>query len=117
MVNIIGALNNNKIIASMVFDGYCNTEVFETYIEECLVPELTPGKTVILDNVSFHNSKKVKILIENAKCTLKFLPTYSPNLNPIEHHWHKIKSLARKELKKEQDELFGCMIKVLKTMS
>jgi transposase len=114
---MIGALNNNKIIASMVFDGYCNTEVFETYIEECLIPELTPGKTVILDNVSFHNSEKVKTLIENAGCALKFLPAYSPDLNPIEHHWHKIKTLIRSELKKEQDSLFECMVKVLKNVS
>ena len=68
----------------MYFDGNTNTEVFNTGISEFLLKELSPGKTVIMDNASFHCSRKTRDLIESAGCNLLYLPPYSPDLNPIE---------------------------------
>ncbi|WP_367364002.1 IS630 family transposase [Candidatus Tisiphia endosymbiont of Nedyus quadrimaculatus] len=98
--SFIGALNRNSLIASLVFTGSCDSKVFEDYIENCLVPELKPGQVVIADNASFHKSKRAKELIEKAGCKLKFLPSYSPDLNLIEHHWFPIKNNIRKLLDK-----------------
>lgn len=95
-ISIIGALRDGNIIASMVYDGYCNSEVFDLYIRECLVPELKAGQTIILDNVSFHYSKDAKQMIEAAGCSLKFLPIYSPDLNLIEYKWYPLKNAAKK---------------------
>ena len=97
-ISIIGALNEGKVKAPCVFEGYCNSELFETYVENILVPILKRGQTVILDNASFHKSIKTRKLIENAGCKVLFLPPYSPDLNPIEHFWFAIKHTARKIL-------------------
>jgi transposase len=99
-VSFIGGLQKDKIIASMVFTGHCDRKVFEIYLEKCLVPQLTPGDVVIMDNASFHKSENIKQLINDARCTLKYLPAYSPDLNPIEHYWFPIKNDIRKQLDK-----------------
>ena len=75
----------------MVFNGSCNTELFEAWIEQFLIKELKPGQVVIMDNTSFHKSKKTKSLIESVGCKLVFLPPYSPDLNPIEKFWANMK--------------------------
>lgn len=89
--NIIAALVNNKPIAPMIFNGSCNTLLFETWVEEFLIKELKPGQVVIMDNASFHKSKKTRELIESVKCSIIFLPPYSPDLNPIEKFWANMK--------------------------
>ena len=82
--NIIAGLVNNKPIAPMIFNGSCNTLLFEAWVEEFLIKELKPGQVVIMDNASFHKSEKTRALIESVKCSIIFLPPYSPDLNPIE---------------------------------
>lgn len=94
--SIIAGLNQGKAVAPMMFEGYCNTEVVRTWIEEMLLPELKPGQIVIWDNASFHQSPEFKTLIESAGCTLIYLPTYSPDLNPIEKWWAKLKAWIRR---------------------
>ena len=79
-----------------MFEGYCNTEVLKGWVKEMLLPELRPGQTVIWDNASFHQSPEFKQLIESAGCTLMYLPTYSPDLNPIEKWWAKLKAWIRR---------------------
>ena len=79
----------------MVFTGSCNRDLFEQWLEESLVPELKPGKIVVMDNYVIHKSPKVKALIEAAGCTLIFLPPYSPDFNPIEHFWAHLKNTIR----------------------
>jgi len=97
-VSIIDALHQHALIAPFVFEGYCNTALFEAYVEHCLVPVLQPGQIVLYDNASFHQSEKAKQLIAGAGCTCKFLPPYSPDLNPIEHCWFPLKHAIRKQL-------------------
>jgi transposase len=102
-VSMIGALNQSQFKAPFLFDGYCDSHVFEQYIEHCLVPVLIPGQKVIADNASFHKSARAKQLIEKAGCSFKFLPPYSPDLNPIEHSWFPIKNNIRKALAERVD--------------
>lgn len=94
-VNIIGALNQGKCLAPFTFYGSCNTEIFNLWLEKVLVAELIPGQLVILDNASFHKSKRTREIIESAGCRVIFLPPYSPDLNPIEKFWAKMKKWIR----------------------
>jgi len=95
-ISLIAAYGQQRIVAPMRFEGYCNTEVFNAWLEQCLIPELKKGQTVILDNASFHKSAKTKELIENAGCNIKYLPPYSPDFNPIEQQWAILKARIKK---------------------
>lgn len=94
--NITAALNLNQLFAPFLFEGYSNNAVYETYVRHVLVPALKPGMVLIIDNARFHKSKVIIELIESAGCRLIFLPPYSPDYNPIEHHWTAIKNAIRK---------------------
>jgi transposase len=98
-------------------DTACNTAIFEAYVEEVLVPTLKPGMSVVIDNASFHKSAKIKKLIDDAECNLIFLPPYSPDLNPIEHWWHKIKTEIRKIMRNAKEKLDEAMTSTLKSMA
>lgn len=99
----------------MCFQGTCNTEIFNFWIEQYLLQELEPGQVVIMDNASFHKSKKTRDLIESVGCKLEFLPPYSPDLNPIEKFWANFKTKIREfgdwlpSLAEAVDRVF-CMI-------
>ena len=93
---MIAGLCNGKITAPLIFEGTCDTRVFLSYIEQVLIKELKVGQTVVMDNINFHRNPKVKELIESVGCRILFLPTYSPDLNLIEHYWFKIKHEIRK---------------------
>jgi transposase len=97
--NITAALNLNLLFAPFLFEGYSNKAVYETYIEHVLAPALKPGMVVIIDNASFHKSQRIVDLIKAVQCKIIFLPPYSPDLNPIEHHWTAIKNAIRKSVK------------------
>ena len=97
-VSLIAALHQGALIAPFVLEGYCTTALFAVYVEPCLVPVLQPGQIVLYDNASFHQSEKTQQLITGAGCTCKFLPPYSPDLNPIEHCWFPLKHAIRKQL-------------------
>jgi transposase len=115
-INFIAALNNKQLLAPFMFRGFCDSRLFDTYVEHCLVPCLSPGKQVIVDNAAFHKSGRAKQLIENAGCNLLFLPPYSPDLNPIEHYWFPIKNKARQALDDGQS-LDKALYNILKQMS
>lgn len=94
-VSMIAAWCIGNVFAPMTFTGYCDALVVETWFAKVLVPKLHPGQTVILDNASFHRKIKLKALLEPLGCRLLPLPPYSPDLNRIEHLWHRIKSHIR----------------------
>ena len=96
--NIIAGYVNNKSIAPMVFNGSCNTEVFNSWVEHFLIKELVPGQFVVMDNASFHKAQKTKELIESVGCKIIFLPPYSPDLNPIEKFWANMKRWSKQQI-------------------
>lgn len=102
-VNIIAAYTCEGIKASFAFEGSCNTQVFESYIENVLCTTLKHQQVVIMDNASFHKSKNIKNLIEAQGCQLLFLPPYSPEYNPIEHYWGVLKCCVKKVRKTVAD--------------
>lgn len=116
-ISMIGGLCAREFQAPFMFEGHCNTATFEVYIEKILTPTLKPGITVVIDNASFHKSMKIKKLIEGAECQLIFLPPYSPDLNPIEHYWHKLKTVIRKKMRDAKTALYEAMENALKEMS
>jgi len=95
-LTFLAALRHNRIDAPCVLDGPINAESFLAYVEQFLVPTLNPGDIVILDNLGSHKGKAVRAAIRAASAHLLFLPQYSPDLNPIEQVFSKLKTLLRK---------------------
>ena len=94
---IIAGLNlKDDIIAPIYFKGNTNTEIFINWLKEDLLPKLRSNQVIIMDNASFHKSNKIKELIESYGCRLIFLPSYSPDFNPIEKYWSFLKNKLRK---------------------
>jgi transposase len=94
------------MIAPFVIGGPINRDAFETYIERVLAPELRPGDVVITDNLSSHKGPRVRALTEAAGAELRFLPPCSPDLNPIENAFAKLKALLRKAAERTLDGLW-----------
>ncbi len=94
--SFIAAQVNNQVIAPFCYEGTCDANLFNYWLENFLLPELVPGSIVILDNASIHKSEETLRLISQARCQLLFLPLYSPDLNPIEHVWAQLKSKIRR---------------------
>jgi transposase len=114
-VSIIGALNKNELKAPFVFEGNGNREIFSIDLEKCLLPELKPGQIVIVDNASFHKGGRISQIIHSASCEVLYLPPYSPDLNPIEHHWFALKHYIKLALKQFQRNLYSAVQYVFDT--
>lgn len=97
--SVISALFNGKFFAPMCFEGTCDTRLFNVWLKEMLIPNLTPGQVLILDNASFHKSAESQKLVESVGCKIFFLPPYSPDLNPIEKYWGNMKKKVREFLR------------------
>lgn len=95
-MTFIAALRVDRIDAPCVFDGPINGESFIAYVEQILVPALTPRDIVVIDNLGSHKSRRVREAIRKAGAHLVFLPPYSPDLNPIEQVFAKLKAMLRK---------------------
>jgi transposase len=95
-MTFLAALRCDQITAPCVFDGPINGESFRAYIDQILVPSLRPGDIVIMDNLGSHKSGAIRKAIRAAGARLFFLPPYSPDLNPIEQVFAKLKTLLRK---------------------
>ena len=110
---LIAALGISGMRCSTVVDGAINGDIFEAFVEQVLVPELRPGDVVIMDNLSSHKRHHVRELIENAHAHLVFLPAYSPDLNPIEMIFAKVKQLLRSMACRTRNALWNAMQSVL----
>ena len=95
-LTFIGALRQDEIVAPCVFDGPINAAAFTAWVEQSLVPTLKPGDVVVLDNLSSHKDPRARRAIRAVGAHLLFLPPYSPDLNPIEMVFAKLKTLFRK---------------------
>ena len=96
-LTLVAALRHDGVVAPCVFDGPINGQSFLAYVREMLIPTLRPGDIVVLDNLGSHKGHEVREAILAAGARLVFLPPYSPDLNPIEQVFAKIKTLMRKQ--------------------
>ncbi len=113
----VGALRLTGMTAPMVLDGPMNGAWFLAYVEQVLAPALKPGDIVIMDNLAAHKSAPVKDAIEAVGARLLFLPPYSPDLNPIENAFSKLKALLRKAAARSIDQLWDAIARIIQTYS
>lgn len=102
---------------SLAITGAVDARVFEAYLERVLLPELHPGQIVVMDNLSAHKTEKVRELVEEAGCELLYLPPYSPDLNPIEEAFSKIKGILRKAEARTREVLVEALGSALSSVS
>lgn len=115
-MTFIAALRRDGVRAPAVFDGPINGALFLNYVEQCLVPTLEPGDIVVLDNLGSHKSRAVRHAVRQRGARLWFLPAYSPDLNPIEQLFAKLKALLRKAAERSEDAVcrrIGALLDVL----
>ena len=114
---VVAALTLRGMIAPFVLSGPINREAFEAYVAQVLVPELRPGDVVVMDNLSSHKGPRVRALIEAAGAALLFLPPYSPDFNPIENAFAKLKALLRKAAERTVAGLWHAIGRIVDTFS
>ncbi|TVQ74963.1 MAG: transposase [Phycisphaeraceae bacterium] len=110
---LIPALGVEGVWCSMVVDWAVNADIFESFVEQVLLPELRPGNAVVMDNLSSHKSARTRELIEDAGAELVLLPPYSPDLNPIGMALSKVKQLTGSLAWRTRDQLSRSMPRVL----
>ncbi len=114
-LTFLAALRHDRIDAPWLLDGPINGESFRTYVEKVLVPTLKPGDIVIMDNLGSHKGKAVRQAIRSVAAKLFFLPKYSPDLNPIEQVFSKLKHSLRKAAPRNPDALCEAIGQLLDT--
>ena len=116
-MTFLAALRHDRIDAPWLIDGPINGERFLLYVEAVLVPTLKPGDIVIIDNLGSHKGKRVRAAIRKAGAHLIFLPKYSPDLNPIEQVFAKLKHLLRKHNARTVETVCAAIGQVLETFN
>ena len=106
---LLASMSVEGIGPSLAIIGPADAQAFETYLQRVLLPELRPGRIVVMDNLSVHKTHKVRELVEEAGCELLYLPPYSPDLNPIEEAFSKIKGILRKAEARTREVLIEAM--------
>ena len=114
---LIAGMRLDGIVAPFVIDCPVNREVFETWVERVLTPDLRAGDTVIMDNLSSHKGPRVRQLIESTGARVLYLPPYSPDFNPIENVFAKLKALLRKAAPRSIDTLWQVIGKLVDQVS
>ena len=116
-MTFLAALRHDRVEAPWLVDGPINGERFRLYVEKVLVPTLRPGDIVILDNLGSHRGKAVRRAIRSAGAKLLLLPKYSPDLNPIEQLFAKLKHLLRKAAQRTVDAICTTIATILDTVT
>jgi transposase len=116
-ITFTAALRTTGLSAPMVLDGPMDGAAFLAYVGQCLVPSLAPGDIVVMDNLPSHKVKGVRQAIEAAQARLLYLPAYSPDLNPIELAFSKIKALLRKAAARSIATLYKAISRIIKIIS
>ena len=114
---LIAAVGVKGSQAPMVVEGATDTAVFTAYVKHALVPVLKPGMIVVMDNLAPHKAPAVAAMIKGAGAELWFLPPYSPDLNPIELMWSKVKEALRTAKARTEQELYDAIAKALNAVS
>ncbi len=114
---MISSVRLNGSTACMTIEGATNSEIFYQYIKEILLPTLSPGDIVIMDNLSAHKNVRTLELMEAKGIQVRFLPAYSPDFNPIELMWSKVKTLLRKAEARTPEALLEAVGNALKKVS
>ena len=104
-------------MSELIIDGSINGMVFEHYVRDILCPQLVEGQTIVMDNLSSHHRESVRTLIEEKGCKLLYLPSYSPDFNPIEMMFSKVKALVRGQGKRTVKELIQAVWDALAAVS
>ena len=116
-LTILGGLSAEGLCACMSIEAATSTEVFLAFVREVLLPELRPGQVVVLDNLSAHKAAEVEALIRSVGCRLLYLPPYSPDLNPIEPCWSKLKTLLRSVAARTKEALENALTAVIQEIT
>jgi transposase len=118
-ITMISAIQSTGVLehATLALDGPMDGPTFLSYVEDCLVPALTPGRIVVMDNLSAHKVQGVRQAIEGAGCDVWYLPAYSPDLNPIEKLWSKVKAWLRRTGAKTFETVAGAIGDALRAVA
>lgn len=116
-VTLISSMSTEGMGPSVAVEGATNGAVFEAYVEQALAPSLRVGQVVVMDNLSAHKGGRVRELIEGRGCELLYLPPYSPDMNPIEEAFAKVKGLLRKAEARTRQALIEAMGRALEAVS
>lgn len=116
-VSTIGALGSHGILTAMCFEGTLTVHVFEFFVRQFLFPLLQPGKVGVMDNASTHKDLEIIELIESTGVQILFLPPYSPELNPIELIWAKVKNSLKKATITSLEKLYEAIAQALETIT
>jgi transposase len=112
-----GALRFSGMTAPMVLDGPMNAVAFRAYVEQVLAPTLRPGDIVVMDNLAAHKNAAIRAAIEAVGAELRYLPPYSPDFNPIENAFAKLKAILRKAAARNLDDLWDAIAAALPNFS
>ena len=116
-VTLLASMTSEGMGPCLAVEGPTTREVFEAYLERVLAPSLRPGQVVVMDNLSSHKAARVRELIEERGCELMYLPPYSPDLNPIEEAFAKLKALLRRAGARTREALIEAMGRVLEAVT
>jgi transposase len=113
----VAGLRNSGVVAPMVLDGPINGIAFQAYVDQVLIPDLRPGDIVIMDNLGSHKRPGIRAAIEAAGASLLYLPPYSPDFNPIENAFAKLKAMLRKAAARTIDGLWSAICTIIGTLN
>ena len=116
-MTLLGAMSVDGLVATMTVEAPTDSEVFLAYLEQVLCPRLKPGDVVVMDNLSSHKVAGVRELIEAAGADLLYLPPYSPDFNPIEQCWSKLKQALRSAKARSVHALQQAVAEAIPTIS